>query len=192
VVTDGERPYQVLALELESGLRQGERRRHGIGSARTPRCGDLRGKVLEIDLRAARGAKRALDRGAQLLDVARVRVLRERTPRTPRYSGCEGCARRELVEEVAGEREEVGLAPAKRGHAELEHVQTNEQLLEESTGRDALLQVSARRCYDPGGRRSIAGSGPLEEKKEPRLERGRQLEDLVQDERPAMRRREGA
>ena len=137
----------------------------------------------------------ALDRVAQLADVARPGVGDEqllRGGRELRAADAPPAARR--TRGTAGERQDVLRPLAQRRDHDLHDVEPVEQVLAEAARLHLRVEVAVRRGHDRARPRAGSGSRPrartllLEEAEQLRLERGRELADLVEEERAALGR----
>ena len=102
------------------------------------------------------------------------------------------CSRDELLEEVVGQQQDVGLALAQRRHEDREHVQPVVEILAELAGGDRLLEI----LVGGGDQADVGADGlgaaqPLElallqHAQQLDLRREVQLADLVEEQRAAV------
>ncbi len=171
---------------------QREVRRAAVGRRRV-RGQHVGRQLAHADAVPAREDDRALDHVLELAHVAGPGVRHELLERLLRHLAhglAEG--RREAREAVIDQQRDV-LPPLAQGrHAHAQHVQAVEEILAEAPGFDVAFDVAGRRGQDPHV--DLAGlgisDGPdlllLEGAQQLRLERRRQLGDLVEEERSAV------
>ena len=105
---------------------------------------------------------------------------------------------RELLQEVVGEQQDVGLALAQRRHEDREHVQAIVEILAEIAGGDGLFEVLVGGGDEPHVRRDRLGAAqPLElallqDPQQLHLRGEVELADFVEKERAAFRQFEAS
>src|SRR5690606_31742566 len=161
---------------------------------------DVRGHVVDLDHFPVRRDQHALDRVAQLPHVVLPPVVAaqrgERVRRDALPAHAE--ARAELREEVLDQLRHVREPLRERRHADDEHVGPVEQVLAERTFLDRALEVAVRRGDDArlDGDRAVPTHARdlavLQRAQQLGLRGGRQLADLVQEQRAAPRALERA
>ena len=142
---------------------------------------------------------RAFERVLHLADVARPVIADEHVDRG-RGDALDALAVlvRELLEEVVGQQQEVGLPIAQRRHEDREHVQPVVQVLAERAVRERLLHVLVRRRDEPDVH--LDGFGPAHALELALLQHAQELDlrgqvdvaDLVKEQRAAFRQLEAA
>ena len=146
--------------------------------------------LVDLELRAVRERARALDDVAQLAHVAGPRVVAQALELLAR--DLELLAARELPREVLDEQRDVVGPLAQRRHVHAHDGEPVVEILAEALRGDLGAQVAVRRGDDAHGDLAVARAahgahGALVERaQQRRLHLGRQLADLVEEQRAAV------
>src|SRR5205807_2326726 len=156
-------------------------------------------QVLSADLRARAQSERSLQNVLELADIAGKAIAHELVERSRRdlRRGAAGL-RRQALQDRGGNERDVLAALAQRRHVQLDHVETVEQVLPEAPcghQRGEILVGGADHAHVDRvflRRADLAHALFLDRPQQLHLHRERQLGDLVEEQRAAVRRLEKA